>query len=180
MGAALEITSALPQAVVLQRLAAFGKDWRESKLPESVRRRGTFGCAIVVSGETFKLELEPQRRGPNLVWQGTVVPRGDDRGSSIRVRWRLTRFNLLSYALFLLVLLWVFWLHGLALTLILGPILVGAAVTGAFWQADAQEPLCREILDHVVGSTAAAPTTPPRAPSFNTETGSAQGTTGRP
>jgi hypothetical protein len=159
MGTDLEITSRLSRPAVMERLAAFGKEWRESKLPESIRRRGIFGCAITVSGDTFDLKLEPQGRGPYLAWHGTVVSGQADHGATIRVSWKLTTINILGYALFFVFLIWIYRDVGIAVTLVMAAFMIGVAVLSASWQAGQQAPLCYDILDHVVGR--ATDTSPP-------------------
>ena len=159
MGTDLEITSRLSRPAVIERLTAFGKDWRESKLPESIRRRGIFGCAITVSGDTFDLKLEPQGRGPILAWHGTIVSERCDHGVSIRLSWKLTTINILGYALLVALLIWIYRDVGIATTLVMAVFVIGLAVLSAFWQADQQAPLCYDILDHVIGR--AMDTSPP-------------------
>jgi hypothetical protein len=81
----IEVVSQLSPAVVLERLAQYGKEWRESKIPPSERNK-MYGCRITVQGAEFELELEPQGRGPFFIWRGAVVPVDGASGCRILAR----------------------------------------------------------------------------------------------
>jgi hypothetical protein len=80
----LSMVSPLPPEDVRERLGAYGKEWRESKIPVSLRSVGVHTCRIVVDSDGFRLRFEPQAgRAPRLVWIGRVVASGE--GSQIDV-----------------------------------------------------------------------------------------------
>jgi hypothetical protein len=83
----IEVVSPLTPSDVLDRLARYGAEWRESKIPS--KSRGEFyGCRITVRGHEFELQLEPQPHGPVFVWRGDVVPDSSNGGSRLRARAR--------------------------------------------------------------------------------------------
>lgn len=98
MAKEIEVVSLLSQSEVLDRLARYGKEWRESKIPPKARNQ-FFGCRITVRAHEFELELQPQGRGPQFVWQGRVLSDDLTGGSRIHVRAQMKRW----YAIFLLI-----------------------------------------------------------------------------
>jgi len=87
MSQQIELSSSLAPSDVLDRLARYGAEWRESKIP-SKSRAEFYGCRITVRGHEFELQLEPQPHGPVFVWRGDVVPSGSNGGSRLRARAR--------------------------------------------------------------------------------------------
>jgi hypothetical protein len=148
----ITIVSPLSLRDLLSRLAAFGKEWRESKLPESVRKAGYFGCEITVEGATFTLSLEPQGRGPLLVWRGIALSReAPEPGSEVRLRWELTPMTIASYGIAVPFLAWVAWNDSLVGALFLGAGVLVISGLSAQWRADQQAAHCRAILTALIG-----------------------------
>ena len=146
------VRSPLSQAEALRRLALFGTDWHESKLPGDVRRRGIFGCTVLVSGHTFTLKLEPQGNGPHLEWYGDVRECDHAAGSELRLDWRLTPFSRVASMLLLALPGWALWTDGFGAAMSWGTF-VGIGMGGAVaWRVWPQRVLCEDILEHVVGT----------------------------
>jgi hypothetical protein len=91
MAEKIEVLSLLAPSEVLDRLARYGKEWRESKIPPSARGK-FFGCRITVRGHEFELELEPQGNGGVFVWRGQVEADATNGGSRIHARATLKRW----------------------------------------------------------------------------------------
>jgi hypothetical protein len=91
MAKQIEVASRLAPSEVLDRLARYGKEWRESKIPLSVRGR-FFSCRLSVRGQEFELEFEPQGKGGAFIWRGQVISDGVTGGSRIHARARLKRW----------------------------------------------------------------------------------------
>ena len=149
------IESPLGQDEVLERLAAFGKDWRESRLPESVRRRQIYECVIVVSGRTLTIKVGGGFRARRyFVWLGEVRTK-EGGGSAVYLDWQFSPFGWVMCALPLIAYLWARWTHGddaMSYGLLVG-VVVGATIA---WEMAMQGSACEEILDHVIGMQSAA------------------------
>ena len=151
--------SPLPPATVVDRLARYGKEWRESKIPPGLRSSGIYGCQVTVRSETFKLRLEPQGRGPQLVWTGQVTP--EAAGSRLNIRSEQTvgsRASVLAVLLFMAVLWWPTIQAGEWGFVIVGMLFMGGfvAVTTA-WRSNSQRAECEAVLGHVTHAKAAVP-----------------------
>lgn len=70
----------IPQAPeeLLQHLLDFGKEWRESKLPASLRADSVFGATVTKSPNGFRMTLEHGRREPHFELHAVIVPSGAD------------------------------------------------------------------------------------------------------
>jgi hypothetical protein len=88
MAERIEVVSLLAPSEVLDRLARYGKEWRESKIPPSARGQ-FFGCRITVRGHEFELQLEPQGNRGVFIWRGQVVADSATGGSRIHARAKL-------------------------------------------------------------------------------------------
>src|SRR5690349_79996 len=97
MAETITIESPLPPRELLDRLAAFGTNWRESKMPASARSKGYHQCRTKVRETCFELELGPRGRGPGLIWCGWVQP--ITGGSRVEIVWKLTRGTFWTYAI---------------------------------------------------------------------------------
>jgi hypothetical protein len=73
--ATIEIESPYPIEDTVERLLAFGREWRESKIPPEVRRRGVFGCTVMIKGNDLYVDLVPRRQEPVMAWTCQVLPR---------------------------------------------------------------------------------------------------------
>lgn len=155
----LEIDLPRPPAELLSALAAFGKEWRESKMPPEVREAGTYGCRVIVSGSSFALTFEPQGRGPQLEWHGTVSPVANGAGSRISLSAGHTRLSKASYAIMFTIML-VWWVApqffdrertpGSMLFAIAGLSLLAVFVAWATaWRAKQQVSECYAVLRQV-------------------------------
>jgi len=147
--------SPLPPAAVVDRLASYGREWRESKIPPTLRASGIYGCQITFQNGAFKLRLEPQGRGPQLVWTGRVTP--EATGSRLDVRSAQTGW---SRASVFAVLLFTVGLagsmirageFGLAILPMVFMTSFIAVVTA--WRSNAQRADCQAILAHVAGAS---------------------------
>jgi hypothetical protein len=155
----LQIDLPRPPADLLSALAAFGNEWRESKMPTEVRAGGTYGCHIAVSGSTFVLSLEPQGNGPQLAWHGIVRPLPNGAGSQVSLSVGHTTLSKISYgAMFAAIL--VGWAvpqffgrdrtPGSMLFAVAGIAVMTVFVTWATaWRAKQQVSDCRAVLHHV-------------------------------
>lgn len=151
--------SPLPPADVLDRLARYGKEWRESKIPPAVRATGIYGCQVTVENDAFRLELEPQGRGPQLEWTGQVVPEGTGSRLSIRsTQTRWSRGSAVAVVLFIAVVSWPTVRAGDFAFFIIGTSFMGGfiALTTA-WRSNAQRADCQAILASVVTPAASIP-----------------------
>lgn len=95
----IEVASPLPATEVLSRLAIYGHEWRESKIPQALRTR-YYTCRIDVRSDEFELELQPQGNGPIFIWLGGVTADASG-GSRIRARARQKRWSLIFTLIFL-------------------------------------------------------------------------------
>lgn len=68
----------LPESpeLAIQRLEAFGREWRTSKLPESVRAKGYTTSEVRRRGERIIVRLGPTGRGPAYVLDAQLVAAG--------------------------------------------------------------------------------------------------------
>jgi len=151
--------SPLPPATVVDRLASYGKEWRESKIPVGLRSSGIYGCQVTVRGDTFKLRLEPQGRGPQLVWTGQVAP--EATGSRLNIRSEQTvgsRASVFAVLLFIAVLWWPAIRAGEWGFVLMGMLFMGGfvALTTA-WRSTSQRAECEAVLAHVTHAKAAIP-----------------------
>lgn len=151
--------SPLPPAAVLDRLASYGKEWRESKIPPALRASGIYGCQVAIQDDAFKLRLEPQGRGPQLVWTGRVIP--EAMGSRLDVRSAQTGWSRASAVAVLLFIVGVSWSSirvGDFGFLIMGMLFMGGFIAAATaWRSNAQRADCQAILAHVTGARASIP-----------------------
>jgi hypothetical protein len=68
------IQTDLPPIQVCERLQEYARQWKESRLPDSVRQAGKHGVKVrIYSDCAFAIRLLPTRNGPNLVCRGFVV-----------------------------------------------------------------------------------------------------------
>jgi hypothetical protein len=160
MAQQIEMESPVPPDALLERLAQYARQWRESKLPAAVRARGIYGCRVAVRGSAFELELEPQGNGPQLVWRGDVTPGAGGAGSRRRARAALTRGSkLLQAGVVAVILGW--WaapqvLDGSVAFPVFGVGSMLAFIAGVTaWRASDQAPLCQQILAQLAGAPAA-------------------------
>ncbi len=152
--------STLPPAELLERLRSFGAEWRGSKM-RPFQEFGRFEiCRIKINSNSFDLILDPQARGPLVLWRGEVAPGDGGVGSRLTAFPRQTSFSRVYLGLFcclpliagLLVSLGVFgqaggggygWTFG-----ILGSLLFAALVQVSFaMQVDHQLTAVRAILE---------------------------------
>jgi len=158
----LALSSPLNPRDVLDRLDAFAKDWRESKLPPEVRSAGVHSCRLVVTRPGFRLSLEPQGGGPQLVWVGLVA--AADASGRIDVRSELSKGSRAWIAVLLAFLSFSALSDasaGARWFSIIGLILTGGAATFATaWRSTEQSALCVAVLAHIA---AARVSSPPRA-----------------
>ena len=161
----LIMVSPLQPADALARLSAYGKEWRESKIPGSLRSIGIHTCRIVVENDRFRLHLNRLNREPSFVWNGRVS--AANGGSRIDASWAPTRGSIISnlVSLGFIGVLWA-WpaVRGGAVWLWLAPVVGMALVSGviAFQTASAsrkQRERCAIVLAHVTNAetTTAAP-----------------------
>jgi len=160
MAKEIEVASHLSPSEVIERLARYGKEWRESKIPPNLRTQ-FFGCRIVVSGQQFELELEPQGRGPYFIWRGKVDSDNLSGGSRILMRARMKRWYAI-YTLTASVLFFAWWaapqLFGSGSTVdgayfaIVGTsmmLIIGLAINAG--GAERQRQACDAILVQILG-----------------------------
>ena len=75
-----------PPPLVVARLDAFGHEWRESKLPDTLRRKGFHTATVARTGRAVELRLGPSGRGVAYVLEATVRPFQDGSVVAGRVR----------------------------------------------------------------------------------------------
>ena len=78
----IHLTAPLPPDTVMHRLEAFGRDWRESKMPPELRHTLAFGASVRVTGRDFVLRPTSGQWLGGLCLLGQVAPASD--GSVIR------------------------------------------------------------------------------------------------
>ena len=155
----IDAVSRLAPGEVLDRMARYGKEWRESKIPPSAHGR-FFACRIIVHGHEFELELEPNG---GVVWRGQVVANAISGGSRIQARAKLKRW----YAIFLVIaiVLFIGWFDGLqligadrsadrsvfALGVTCMMLVVGWIITE--WRAAAQVHPCKAIFAQILSAS---------------------------
>ena len=157
MASTISLESPLAPDRLLESLATFGKDWRESKLPASVRSEGFYDCQIRVVGPRFELRLAPQGEGPQIVWRGVVRSNGTSAGSQIEVNPAQTPGTVWSYAIVLALILfaWVapqFREGRVAFPLIGLAVMTGFIMAAVSRRRSSQAEVCREILESVVAT----------------------------
>lgn len=172
MSARVILDSTVPPAAVLEALAAFGTDWRESRLPPSARTAGIYECVVEVSGSSFELRLASQGSGPYLKWRGVVTSGGQD-GTTSRIEVRAGETGAsraLAITMLAFVTVWWAWPQLQPATADLASVVfaVGGVAAGVFfyagllsWQADRQGRVIRAVLAQLVGSPrSASPSAP--------------------
>ncbi len=142
----------LPPAEVLARLAAYGQEWRESKIPPTLRSAGIHTCKIAVENERFRLHLNRVGRDPSFVWIGKVAASG--QGSRIDASWEVAResriYNLALLGFLGIAWAWISFRAGAWWPPIIGLAFMSGAI--AFSTASAsrrQRGFCAAILTHV-------------------------------
>ena len=76
----IRLTIPVPPSQVLNRLNAFGHEWRESKMPPELRRHGFTGARATIDGTSFTLSMQPAAlRNGTFIVRGAVTPQ--DSGS---------------------------------------------------------------------------------------------------
>jgi hypothetical protein len=71
---AIEISSHLSPDELTNRIEAFIKEWRDSKIPVELRKRGVWWCGGRTNGRSFVLSLQNPQIGFALNCTGTVLP----------------------------------------------------------------------------------------------------------
>ena len=99
MDTTVSITIADPPEAALKRLEAFGREWRESKLPDDLRKRGYTTSAVSRRGDSVVLTLGPIGRGPAYVLAGRLVASGS--GSLLNGQVREARWSHIIVSAFL-------------------------------------------------------------------------------
>lgn len=69
----IDIESRLSPEELTDRIGAFAKEWRESKIPSELRHKGVLWCDGGTHGRSFVLRLGTSRGGPGLDCTGTVL-----------------------------------------------------------------------------------------------------------
>ena len=75
-----------PPPVIVARLDAFGHEWRESKLPDKLRRKGFHTATVARAGRAVELRLGPNARRVAYVLDATIRPLGNGSVVAGRVR----------------------------------------------------------------------------------------------
>jgi hypothetical protein len=73
----IELTIRIPASDALRRIEAFGKDWRESKMPADLRKLGVLGSATQVRAADFTMSIQAMHRSPNFILRGGVSAAAD-------------------------------------------------------------------------------------------------------
>jgi hypothetical protein len=71
---AIDISSRLSPVELTKRIDAFIKEWRDSKIPGELRKRGVWWCGGRTNGRSFVLSLQNPQVGFALDCTGTVLP----------------------------------------------------------------------------------------------------------
>jgi hypothetical protein len=82
------IDSPLPPAVVLENLRARGHQWRESSVPDDLRKLGIINLKVETKGAQFEMRWGRSLLVYNPICFGIVQPYGD--GSRIRAGFKLS------------------------------------------------------------------------------------------
>jgi hypothetical protein len=86
----IDIESRLSPEDLTNRIGAFGKDWRESKIPSEMRRKGVVWCGGSTEGRSFVLRLQITNGfGAALYCTGAVLP--SEVGSRVLAKTITTR-----------------------------------------------------------------------------------------
>jgi len=150
------ITMVSPLALneVRDSLASYGREWRESKIPPSVRAAGVHTCRVVVCEGEFTLQFEPQGRGPQLKWVGRLAARST--GTTIQLRSKQTTFSRWSKVALAATFLafWSFVGAGdfwpVAATVIVMTILLAPWIAWRIaWRSSSQRQMCETVLTQV-------------------------------
>ena len=150
----IEIASPLPAAEVLRRLDAFGKDWRESRLPQAARSATVYACEVVITGSEFFVRLRSNKRGRAIVWRG-VVRTGVGEGSQLSATWQFAPIGLFNYLFLAAVAVFIYRDLGLGTAVFLMAFAVIAPIAGGPHRATFELPFCREILATVASESEA-------------------------
>ena len=86
---AIDIESRLSPEDLTNRIGAFAKEWRESKIPSELRRKGVLGCEGSTHGRSFVLRLQSSRNDWGLDCTGTVL--SSEVGSRVLAKTITTR-----------------------------------------------------------------------------------------
>jgi len=70
---AIDIESRLSPEELMNRIGAFAKEWRESKIPSELRHKGVVWCDGSTHGRSFVLRLGTSRGDWGLDCTGTVL-----------------------------------------------------------------------------------------------------------
>src|SRR5689334_19377323 len=73
----IRLSFPIPPSETLRRIDAFGREWRESKMPPDLRLRGFTGARTTVDGASFTLSLQPAQRNATFIVRGAVTSEGD-------------------------------------------------------------------------------------------------------
>lgn len=88
----IRFTIPVPPAQVLDRLNAFSHEWRESKMPPELRRRGFTGARATIDGAAFTLSMQPaDLRNGAFVVRGAVT--AEDSGSVLTAEVEETKWS---------------------------------------------------------------------------------------
>ena len=84
MSDVIEFVLPEPPEAFLQRLSRYGADWRDSRLPGTLRAQFVTGFRVRVDGDHFTLGVKPGFRGPQAICVGSVHI--DPAGCRVRAR----------------------------------------------------------------------------------------------
>jgi hypothetical protein len=90
MAETVDLTLPVAPALLAERLDAFGREWRESKLPASLRAAGFYTCTVDRTGDVLLLKLGPQGRGPQIAGEVQIRPTAASGASQVHVTLRQT------------------------------------------------------------------------------------------
>ena len=118
-----------PPAEMLRRLAEFGADWRESKIPTELRQAGILGAGVQIRDDQFTMTIRAARRSPNLELHG-VVAANPDGGSRVSGAVQLSTANQVMRAAFVVIIGALVWGSSGFLTAALASIALIAVIAG--------------------------------------------------
>jgi hypothetical protein len=143
----IQLTVRVPASDALKRIEAFGKEWRESKIPADLRKLGVLGSATRVRAADFTMSIQAMQRSPNLVLRG-IVSATADGGSRVTGHLELSPLNRAIGALGVVVVALLFGQsHGLVAGLVSGCAIAGIVGGMTAMGRSLAEPRFQKLLE---------------------------------